>query len=197
MSDARLVGTVALNLLLTVVEVVVGILSGSLALIADAVHNFGDAAALVIAIIARRIARKDADHRYTFGYQRAELIGALINLTTLVVIALFLIVESVERFLDPQPIKATWVMIAAGAALAVDLLTVALLWAMSKGSLNVRAAFIHNLTDAAASVAVMIGAGAVSIWGWTWVDPAITLLIAGYILFTSVSMLRRAAAILI
>lgn len=196
LSDARLIGTVTLNMVLTVAEVVIGVISGSLSLIADAVHNFGDAAALVIALIARRIARRDADQRFTFGYKRAETIGALINLTTLVLIAIFLIKESIERFLDPQPILAGWVMIAAGVALAVDLLTVALLWAMSQGNLNIRAAFIHNLTDAAASVAVLLGAWAYSVFGWMWIDPALTLLIAGYILLTSLSMLKRSVSIL-
>jgi cobalt-zinc-cadmium efflux system protein len=181
---------------LTVVEVVAGIISGSLSLIADAVHNFSDAGALLIAFIARKISRKRRDERFTFGYRRAELIGAMINLTTLVVIGLMLVWQAIERFISPQSVETTWVFIAAGVALIVDLGTVLLLWAMSKGSLNVRAAFIHNLTDAAASVAVILGALGIQFFGWTWIDPALTLLIAGYILFTSVGMLKRTAEIL-
>lgn len=196
MSDGRLIVSVVLNLILTVVEIVVGILSGSLALIADAIHNFGDVGALVIAWIARRISRKSADERYTFGYRRAELVGALINLTALLVMSAFMIMEAIQRIMNPEPIKATWVIIAASVAVIIDLGTVILLWGMSRGNLNIRAAFLHNLSDAAASVAVIIGAVFVKIFGWMWVDPAMCLLIAGYIIATSVPMLKNAAAIL-
>jgi cobalt-zinc-cadmium efflux system protein len=196
LSDARLIFAVGLNLLLTVAEIVGGILSGSLALIADALHNFNDAAALVIAWVARRIARRKPDDRFTFGYRRAELIGAMVNLTTLVIVGLYLLWEAGNRLLNPEPIVGPWVVGVAGVALAVDVGTALLLWAMSKGNMNVYAAFVHNLSDAAASVAVLVG-GALVWWkGWTWVDPLLTALIAGYILVMSVSMFRRTASIL-
>ena len=110
--------------------------------------------------------------------------------------ALYLAYEAVMRLLDPAEVKGEWVMAAAGVALVVDVLTAAFLWAMSKGSLNVRAAFVHNLTDAAASVVVL--AGGAAIWmGWpTWIDPLLTLGIAGYILYISWGMLQRTASIL-
>lgn len=196
LSDGRLIFAVGLNLLLTVVEVVGGILSGSLALIADAVHNFNDAAALLIAWIARRVARRKPDDRFTFGYRRAELIGAMVNLTTLIVVGLYLLYEAGERLINPEPILGPWVVAVAGVALLVDIGTAVLLWAMSKGNMNVYAAFIHNLTDAAASVAVLIG-GALVWWkGWTWVDPLLTAAIAAYILYMSIGMFRRTASIL-
>lgn len=195
-SDARLLFSIALNLGLTGVEVVAGVLSGSLGLIADAVHNFNDSAALLIAYIARRVGRWEADERYTFGYRRAELIGAMINLTMLVVVGLYLIYESVKRLLDPQPVQGQWVMIAAGVALVVDVGTAALLWAMSKGNLNVRAAFVHNLTDAGASLAVLLGGLVIWLGGPSWVDPLLGLGIAAYILYTCQGMLRQTASIL-
>lgn len=195
-SDAGLLWAVILNLLLTVVEVVAGIISGSLSLIADAVHNTSDAGALLIAYIARKVSRKTSDDRFTFGYRRAELIGAMINLTTLMVIGLMLVWQAIERFITPQEVQTTWVFVAAGVALVVDLGTVLLLWAMSKGSLNVRAAFVHNLTDAAASIAVILGAVGIKLFGWMWIDPALTLMIAAYILAMSFGMLKRTAEIL-
>jgi cobalt-zinc-cadmium efflux system protein len=196
LSDNRLLFSVVLNLLLTVVEAVVGVFSGSLALIADSVHNLGDVGALIVAWVARRIAKRQADDRFTFGYRRAELVGAVINLTVLLVMAVFMTFEGIQRLLDPRPIQTTWVIIAASVATVVDLGTVALLWGMSKGNLNIRAAFVHNLTDAAASIAVIIGAILVQTLGWLWIDPALCLMIAAYILVMSVPMLKHAASIL-
>lgn len=194
--DRALGFTIALNVALTVVEVVVGVFAGSLALIADAVHNLGDAAALLVALIARRIGRRGVDDRFTFGYRRAELIGALVNLTSLLILGLFLVVEAVERALEPQPIATGWVMGAAAAAVVVDLGTAAFLWRFSKGNMNFRAAFLHNLTDAATSVLVIVGAALVAVTGSTLVDPLLTLLIAAGILWSSVGMLRSTAHIL-
>ncbi|MCW5642404.1 MAG: cation transporter [Rhodoferax sp.] len=195
-SDARLLWSFALNQLLTVGQIVGGIYSGSLALLSDAAHNFNDANALLIAYIARRVSRRDANQRYTFGYRRAELIGAVINLTTLAVIGLYLVYEAVMRFFNPEPILG-WVMGGVALlALVVDVATALLLWAMAKGSLNVRAAFVHNITDALGSVAVLIGAGLVLWLGWNWVDPLLTLLIAGYVLWQVAAMLPKAVNIL-
>jgi len=195
-SDGRLIGSIVLNVGLTVVEVVVGVAAGSLALVADAVHNLNDAAALFIALAARRVARRGADQRYTFGYRRAELIGAMINLTALGLVGLYLLVEAVDRLIHPTEVLAGWVAIAAGVAFVVDVFTALFLWDLSRGSLNVRAAFIHNLTDAGASIAVLLGAGAIWLFNWTFIDPLLTLVIAIYILWMSVVMLKRTIHIL-
>lgn len=195
-NDRTLLMTIVLNLGLSVFEFAAGLISGSVALLADALHNTNDAGALLVAWVARKISRKGADERYTFGYRRAELVGAVIQLTALILVGLYLVVEAVKRFVDPQPLFAGWMMAASAVALLVDLATVFLLWAMSKGSLNVRAAFLHNLTDAGASLAVLVGGAAVWKYGWSWIDPALTLLIAGYILWMSIGLLRHSAAIL-
>lgn len=195
-SDSRLLWSVALNQLLTVAEVVAGVISGSVALLSDAAHNFNDANALLIAYIARRISRKQANERFTFGYRRAELIGAMVNLTLLAVIGLYLIYEGIQRFLEPQEIIGWLMAAAAGVALVVDVGTALLLWTMSRGSLNVRAAFIHNLVDALGSVAVLIGAAAIIWLEWYWVDPLLTLMIAGYVLWQVYAMLPQAAKVL-
>lgn len=181
--DARLAWAVAVNLGLTLAQVIGGVLSGSLALIADALHNFSDAVALIIAVVARRIARRPATGEMNFGYGRAEVVAALVNYTTLVVLALYLIYEGVLRFFAPEPIDGWLVVWIAMIALAVDLVTAALTWSMSKDSMNIRAAFLHNLADALGSVAVIVAGTLVILMGWVWVDPAVTLLIAGYILW--------------
>ncbi len=183
--DTRVAWAIAINMGLTVAQVAGGVLAGSLALIADALHNFSDAVALIIAYLARRIARQPADGRMTFGYGRIEPVAALVNYTTLVVIGLYLIYEAVLRLANPAPVAGWIIVLVAGVALAVDLGTAALTWRLSRSSTNIRAAFLHNLADALGSVAVILAGTIVLLWGWTWVDPAATLLIAGYILWQS------------
>ena len=181
--DAKVAWAIAVNMILTLAQVIGGILSGSLALIADALHNFSDAISLIIAFVARKIARRPADSDMSFGYGRAEVVAALINYTTLVVIALYLGYEGVMRALDPQPIAGWMVVSIATIALVIDLVTAALTYRLSKESMNIRAAFLHNLADALGSVAVIIAGFAVIVLGWDWVDPVVTLMIAGYILW--------------
>ncbi|QTG17486.1 cation transporter (plasmid) [Agrobacterium tumefaciens] len=174
---------ILVNVLLTFAQIAGGIISGSLSLIADAIHNFSDAASLVIAYGARRIARRPADDTMTFGYVRAETVAALINYTTLIVIGIYLVYEGVMRFITPEPIEGWTVVIIASIALVIDVVTAMLTYALSKTSMNIRAAFLHNVSDALGSVGVIIAGTLVIIYGWTWIDPAITLMIAGYILW--------------
>lgn len=180
-SDRRIVGTVVLNGLLTVAQLVGGALSGSVALIADALHNLNDAMALVIVLVARRIGRRRADGRRTFGYRRARTVGALINLVALAVVALFLAYESLLRLLNPREVAGGTMIVVALVALAVDLATVLLLAGMRRGGTDVRAAFVHNLSDAMASLAVIVGGVAIVTLGWHWVDPLLSLAIVGYV----------------
>lgn len=185
--DRRVAMAVAVNLALTVAQVAGGLVSGSVALIADAVHNFSDAVSLIIAYGARRIARRPATPDMSFGYARAEVVAALVNYTTLVVIALWLGSEAVMRLIDPPPVTG-WIVVAlAGIALVIDLATAALTWRMSKESLNIRAAFLHNLADAGSSVAVIVGGTLILLYDWRLVDPVITLGISAYILWHAAS----------
>ena len=196
MSEKRLLWAVIANVGLTFVQVAGGIISGSLSLIADALHNFSDAASLVIALVAVRIGRRPADQIKTFGYKRAETIAALINLTTLILLGLYLIVEAVQRFYAPEPI-AGWIVIwVAGVALTVDLFTAALTYAQSKDSMNMRAAFLHNMTDALASVGVILAGTLILLYGWVWVDAAMTLLISGYVLWHGTTEFPRVVHLL-
>ncbi|MBX9730872.1 MAG: cation diffusion facilitator family transporter [Sphingomonas sp.] len=183
--DRRVSVAIWANGLLTVAQIVGGLLSGSLALIADALHNLSDMAALIIAFAARKIARRPADARMTFGYARIEVVAALINYTTLILIGIFLIYEGGSRLIDPPEVGGWIVVIVAGIALIIDALTALLIWSMQKGSVNMRALFLHNLTDALASVAVIAGGTLIILYDMRWVDPAITIGIAGYILWLS------------
>lgn len=181
--EKRLWWAVGANILLTIAQIIGGLVSGSLSLIADALHNFSDAASLLIALVAIRIGRKPPDQFKTFGYKRAETIAALINLTTLIIIGLYLCYEAIMRFITPEPIAGWMIVIVAGIALVVDIFTALLTYSQSKNSMNIRAAFLHNLTDALASVGVIIAGTLILLYGWIWTDATMTLLIAGYVLY--------------
>lgn len=183
--DRRVFAAIAVNMGLTVAQIVGGVISGSLALIADALHNFSDAISLIIAFGARKIARRPRDAEMTFGYERVEVVAALINYTTLIVIGLYLLYEAAMRFADPQPVEGWLIVIIAGIALIVDAVTAALTYAMSKSSVNIRAAFLHNVADALGSVAVIIAGTLILLYDWRLIDPLVTVLIAGYILWQS------------
>ncbi|MGV8838736.1 MAG: cation diffusion facilitator family transporter [Bauldia sp.] len=174
---------IAINGLLTVVQIVGGIIAGSLALIADAIHNLSDAVSLVIAWLARRIARRPSNDGMTFGYVRAEVIAALINYTTLIVVSAYLIYEGIWRLFDPQGIDG-WIVVAGAAiALVIDAWTAWITYRMSKDSVNMRAAFLHNLADAMGSVGVIVAGTLIILFDWRIVDAIVTLGIAGYILW--------------
>lgn len=181
--DRRVSIAISANALLTVAQLVGGILSGSLALIADALHNFSDMTSLIIAFAARKIARKPADEHMTFGYGRIEIVAALINYTTLILVGFYLIYEGGMRMIDPPEVAGWTVVILGSVALAVDTLTAMLTYSMQKGSVNIRALFLHNLSDALASVAVITGGALIILYDMRWVDPAITIGIALYILY--------------
>ncbi len=194
--DRRLGFAIAINMLLTVAQVIGGIVSGSLSLIADALHNFSDASSLLIAFAARKIGRQPADQFKTFGYKRAEVIAALINLVTLVIVGLYLIYEAIWRVFEPQVIAGWTVVIVASIALIIDIATAILTYTMSKNSLNIKAAFYHNVSDAMASVGVVIAGTLIILYQWYWTDTLFTFLIAGYVLYQAAIMLPETIHIL-
>lgn len=191
LGDKRLTAAIAANVLLTMAQVIGGSISGSLSLIADALHNLSDAASLGIALFARRIGRKPPDKFKTFGYKRAEIIAALINLTTLIIIGFYLIYQAMWRFVEPEKIEGWLVVIVAGIALCVDVITAILTYTMSKKSMNIKAAFLHNVSDALASVGVLIAGTLILLYGWYWTDTLLTLMIAGYVLWQGFAMLPK------
>ena len=188
--------SIFLNLIITIAEVIGGLLSNSLALLSDAIHNLNDTISLGISLIARKISKKGVSSQKTFGYKRAEIIGAFINLITLVIVALFLIKEGIERFIDPQPIDGLTMFWVAIIGLAGNLITAGLLFKDSKENLNLRSAYIHILSDALSSVGVIIGGWLIIQYQWFVVDTILTILIGGYILWHSYHMLRETIDIL-
>lgn len=191
LSGRRILIALALNVAITVTQIIGGILSGSLALISDAAHNGSDAAALGIAWGAQKLSRRPADHQYTFGYERAKAIGALINLTTLYVIALYLIYEGITRLINPPEVQGMIMLVVGGIAFVEDLLSVLVLWKSMKGNVNVKAAAIHLIGDTVATIGVVIS-GALILWkGMSWIDPAITLAIAVYIIVHASLEMRK------
>jgi cobalt-zinc-cadmium efflux system protein len=181
--DGKVVAAVSVNLGLTIVQIVAGVVSGSLAMVADAIHNLSDAISLIIALAARKMARRPADASMTFGYGRIEVVAAVVNYTTLIVIALWLVAEGVQRLFDPVEVQGWIVVVVATIALVVDLVTALLIFRLSRDSMNIRAAFLHNLADAMSSVAVICGGVVILLFDWRLIDPILTLLIAGYILW--------------
>lgn len=194
--SSNLVFSIILNLIITVAEIVGGLLSGSLALLSDALHNFSDTTSLGISLVAAKIAARQPDSRKTFGYRRAQIIGAFINLITLVLIALFLIREAIERYFDPQPITGQVMLVVAVIGLLANLLTAALLFRQSKVSLNIRSAFVHVLGDAFSSVGVVISALLIVSYQLYLFDSLVTFLISVYILAHAAGMLRQTMNIL-
>jgi len=187
-NDKNLIVAISINLFLTFAQFFGGLISGSLALIADAIHNLSDAVSLGIAIFARAIGRKTADEFRTFGYKRAEVIAALINLTLMLIISLYLIYEAIWRFIEPQIISGWIVIIIAGIALIVDLYTSVITYRLSENNMNMKAAFLHNLSDALASIGVVVAGSLILLYEWFWVDSLITMIIAGYILLQTFKM---------
>lgn len=183
--DRRVFLAIVVNLLLTLAQVVGGLLAGSLALVADALHNFSDAISLIIAFAARKIARRPSNADMTFGYGRVEIVAALVNYTTLILIGIYLCYEAVIRFFEPQSIDGWLVIWIAGLALAIDIVTALLTYALAKESSNMRAAFLHNVADALGSVGVIVAGTLILLYDWRLADPLVTLLIAAYVLWMS------------
>lgn len=196
LKSSRLIWAILINVALTFAQIIGGVLSGSLALIADALHNLSDAISLVIALIAQKISVKEHDAFMTFGYKRAEVIAAFTNLITLVLVGFYLIYEALWRLNEPQVIEGWMVIIVASVALVVDVITAFLTYSVSKDSMNIRVAFLHNVSDALASLAVIIAGILILKYQWYFVDTLLTLLIASYVLYQAYSMLPSVINIL-
>ncbi|NDD49766.1 MAG: cation transporter [Alphaproteobacteria bacterium] len=184
-SDYTLIFAFLINILLSIFQIIGGILSGSLSLIADALHNFSDAITIGLGLFARIIGRRPADKIRSFGYKRAEMIAAFINVISLIIIGFFLIYEAILRFIEPSVISGKLVIIVASIALIVDLATTIITAYLSRESTNMKVVYLHNLTDTLASVAVIIGGFFILKYDMYWIDTFLTLLIALYILIQS------------
>ncbi len=195
-SSSRLFLTMMLNFLITVVEIIGGLWSGSLSLISDALHNFSDGIAIIISYIAIRLNRLPHSEQYTFGLKRAEILAAIINSSTLIIISFFLIKEAYGRFTHPTAISGGLMIGVALIGLAANIAGTLLLRSGAHGNMNLRAVYLHLLSDAASSVAVILGGVAIYLYGIYWLDPLLTVLIALYILKESFHITKEAIQVI-
>lgn len=192
----RLAITLALVSAYMVAEVIGGLVTNSLALLADAGHMLSDAGALALSLFAMWIAERPPTPRHSYGYYRTEILAALVNGATLVAISIFIFVEAWERFREPPEVQGALMMGIATGGLVVNLLGLWLLNAGRDESLNVRGAWLHVLTDALGSVGAITGGFLIWAFGWAWADPAVSVLIGVLVIFSSWNLLRETVAVL-
>lgn len=192
----KLLFTIFLNLLITVAQVIGGIISSSLSLLSDALHNLTDVISLIISYVANLFTKKEASETKTFGYKRAEIIAAFVNSASLLIIALYLVYEAIVRFFNPQEIESNLVIWLALLAIFANGFSVLLLKSEAKENMNMQSAYLHLFTDMAASVAVLIGGLLMKYFKWFWVDSLLTILIAIYLIFMGYDLLKKSFKIL-
>ena len=195
-SGKNLFITILLNILITLAQIIGGIFSGSLALLSDALHNFSDVLALIIAWWANRLASKEATHQRTFGYKRAEILATLFNASVLVGIGVFLIVEAIEKFYNPEVIDSVIVIALGVFSIVLNALSVFLIKDDAHHNMNIKAAYLHLLTDVMTSVAVVVGGLLMYYYNLFWIDPLVTVIIAIYLIWASLALLKESSSIL-
>jgi len=183
---------VGLNLAFVAAEVAAGLLTNSLALLADAGHNLSDVLGLVIAWAASWAARRPATRTFTYGYRRSSILASLANAGLLLVAVGIIAAQAIGRFADPEPVATGPMMAVAAAGIVVNGLTA---WLFHRGQhdLNIRGAYLHMAADAAVSAGVVMAGFAIALTGWLWVDPATSLVIAALIAAGTWSLLRESA----
>lgn len=195
-STVRFFWVTVLNILITVVEILGGLLSGSLALLSDAFHNLSDSVSIVISYIAQRIATKPETPQRTFGYRRAEILSALLNAGLLIVIALFIVIEAVKRFMHPDHVNGDIMTVVAVVGLLANFISAGLLHAGSRHSLNIKATYLHILADALSSIGVVITGIILIFWHVKWLDPVVSVLVALYIAYEALPIIQKTINIL-
>jgi cobalt-zinc-cadmium efflux system protein len=188
--------SIFLNFLITAAQIIGGLLSGSLSLLSDAIHNLSDAISLVISYFATRLSQKSASLQRTFGYKRAEIMAAFVNAATLVIIAVFLIIEAIERFQNPQNIESGLVIWLSLFGILANGFSVLLLKNDANSNMNIKSAYLHLFTDMLASVAVLVGGILMKIYQIYWIDSVLTLAIAIYLIFVGFDLLKNSYKVL-
>lgn len=196
LNSRNLLISIFLNITITVAQVIGGIVSGSLALLSDALHNFSDVISLIISWIANKLVKKKASLKRTFGYKRAEILAAFINAATLIVVAVLLIFEAIERFRNPQEIESNLVIWLSIIAILGNGFSVLLLKKNADNNMNLKSAYLHLLTDMLASVAVLIGGLLMKYYEIWWIDSVLTLVIAVYLVVMGWDLLKNSFKVL-
>jgi len=185
-----------LNLVITIVEFAGGLLSGSLALLSDSLHNLSDTFATFIAYLATLIGSREANQKRTFGYKRIEILAALSNAVILIVISVFLLKEAWIRWHNPTPINSMMMLVVGMIGLLANVYSMLILRKDAGKSLNVKAAYLHLLGDSLSSVVVIIGGVLISLFEIYWIDPVITAVISLYIIRSGFVILKESVHIL-
>ncbi len=196
-NPAALAKVLVLTSAFLVVEVVGGILTGSLALLSDAAHMFTDTAALAIALAAVKIGERPADSRRTFGYQRFEILAATVNAVLLFVVGGYILYEGYRRLIEPPQIQSLGMLVIAALGLVVNLVAMRILFAGQKSSVNMRGAYLEVWSDALGSVGVLAAAGILWLTGWTWVDTAVAAGIGLWVLPRAWVLLKETVNVLL
>lgn len=192
----NLVYSILLNVVIVVAQLIGGIISGSLALISDALHNFSDVLSLLFSLVAYKLSRNKASKNQTFGLKRAELIAAFVNASTLVVVALYLVYEAVDRFFHPKEIGSDIVIWLALLGIVANGFSALLLKKDADYNLNMKSAYLHLFSDMLASVAVLIGGLLMKYYQIYWIDSVLTLLIAVYLIVVGADLLKKSTKML-
>ncbi len=195
-SLAKLVFTILLNLLITAAQIIGGILSGSLALISDAIHNLSDSVSVILAWFAQVLSRKPYTLKSTYGYKRAEILAAFINALALIGITVYLVFEAVDRLVHPKQVDASWMFWLGLLGLIANGISVLILEREKNKNINIKAAYLHLLGDALTSLAVIIGAVIIWLFQIIWVDPVVTILISIYLFVHTLKLLKESVTIL-
>jgi cobalt-zinc-cadmium efflux system protein len=188
--------TVILNGIITIAQFTGGIISGSLALLSDALHNLSDVISVVLAYLAHRIGMRPQTQKSTFGYKRAEILAAFINAISLIAISVYLMVEAGKRFLNPKEVDFRWMLGLGILGFIANGLSVLILQHNKEENLNIRAAYLHLIGDALTSVAVVLGAVFIWLFQIYWIDPLVTVLISVYIFVHTFQILKESVGIL-
>lgn len=186
---------IALNIAFVLVEGGFGLLSGSLALVADAGHNLSDVFGLLIAWGAVALGRVRPTERFTYGLRGSSILAALLNGVMLMLAAGAIALAAIQRFNDPHPIMGSTVMVVAGVGILINGATAMLFIAGAKDDINIRGAFLHMAADAAVSAGVVITGLCIGLTGWLWLDPATSLLIVAVIVWSSWGLLKESVAL--
>ena len=188
--------TILLNAGISLAELIGGIIAGSMALISDAIHNFSDVISLIVSYIANRLSKKAANEKQTFGYKRSEIIAAFLNSTTLIILAIFILYEAVQRILHPHPIKSDLVIWLALGSIAVNGLSVLFIKEDAKDNINMKSAYLHLFGDMMTSIAVLIGGIVMKYYHIYWIDPLFSILIAVYLIYMSWDIFKTSLKIM-
>ncbi|MGC1514284.1 MAG: cation diffusion facilitator family transporter [Maribacter sp.] len=188
--------SIVLNVIITLAQAVGGFISGSLSLLSDALHNFSDVISLIVSYVANVLSKKEASVGKTFGFKRAEIIAAFVNAATLMVVAFILIKEAVERFISPEEVSSDIVIWLSLLGIAANGFSVFLIKKDADHNMNIKSAYLHLFTDMMASVAVLVGGLLMKFFKMYWVDPALTMAIALYLMYMGYDLLKNSTNVL-